>query len=169
LHQKQTQEQRRSTAFGEEPLANSQIDEMAQELGIDPSFVKQTLSQHEAQSAANLDARLQKLTLARRQRMALPALLALLALIAIPTGQLFWLLCLGFLPFLIFMFPPLKLESGYWHFRCPHCGTIAGRYFRGGAASRGKRTLGKCPQCNAMRWFIVEPEPTPSLPESSGP
>jgi phage FluMu protein Com len=163
VQQKQSQQQHSTSLSGECRLPETQIEEVARELGIDPSFVQQTLSREEAQHSEKLKSRAQHRTLARRRRWALPALLALLALLAIPTGQLAWLACLGLLPFLVFAFPPLKLHSGYWQFRCPKCDTIAGRYYRGAAASRGKRNLGKCPRCEALRWLIVEPEP-PTAP-----
>jgi hypothetical protein len=148
----------------DDPLAQTQIDEVARELGIDPSFVQQTLSQQEGRPAAELNAASRRLRLSRRRLRALPALLTLLALVAIPTGQLLWLTCLVFLPFLVFAFPPLELHSGYWQLRCPKCGVTVGRYFRGGAASRGKRMLRNCHRCAALRWLIVEPEPTDASP-----
>lgn len=48
----------------------------------------------------------------------------------------------------------------YWQIRCPKCGRskpldkLGG--FRGGAASKGKRTLAHCSECKKLRWAIVE-------------
>jgi DNA-directed RNA polymerase subunit RPC12/RpoP len=50
-----------------------------------------------------------------------------------------------------------------WQLRCPKCGftkNLAGTgAVRVGAVSRGKRVLGRCPDCRWFRFFIMERVP----------
>jgi endogenous inhibitor of DNA gyrase (YacG/DUF329 family) len=49
-----------------------------------------------------------------------------------------------------------------WQLRCPKCDFTVSLEEVGGTrigASKGKRTLMKCPQCQKLRWAHVEPQP----------
>ena len=54
-------------------------------------------------------------------------------------------------------------ESREWFFVCRECGHARSYRELGGirykAASRGKRTLTKCPSCGVRRWHSVERRP----------
>jgi hypothetical protein len=61
-----------------------------------------------------------------------------------------------------------EAASRQWRVRCLTCGYwwdfFTGGGIRFGAASRGKRTLGKCPQCGRLRMCAVERIPPGETP-----
>jgi ABC-type phosphonate transport system ATPase subunit len=54
----------------------------------------------------------------------------------------------------------VEAESRRWHLVCPECGWSRSYWDLGGvrykAASKGKRTLARCPQCDRRRWMRTE-------------
>jgi hypothetical protein len=142
-------------------LTGSDLEQIARELDTDVEGVRTALAHGRRDELAAAQMKRGRKLVSRVRWFGLTGVLGLLSLLAIPTGQLFWLAFLGFFPLLIFALPFwLDLPSGYWRYRCASCNVIAGRYYRTAAASRGKRTLGRCPGCRGLRWFIVEPDPT---------
>lgn len=63
-------------------------------------------------------------------------------------------------------------ESREWFFVCRECGTARSYRELGGirykAASKGKRTLMKCPRCRARRWHSVERRPEAAVSGGTG-
>jgi hypothetical protein len=59
----------------------------------------------------------------------------------------------------------MELESRLWRIRCLTCGFCRSIWevggIRWGAASKGKRTLVRCPRCNRLRCAAIEREPEP--------
>jgi hypothetical protein len=53
-----------------------------------------------------------------------------------------------------------------WQLRCPRCGRTGDASQAGiiriGAASVGKRILGRCSECKRLRWLALEPKPDPN-------
>lgn len=54
----------------------------------------------------------------------------------------------------------MEAESRRWQLVCTKCGWSRSVWETGGiryrARSKGKRTLGRCPNCGKWRWFRVE-------------
>lgn len=57
------------------------------------------------------------------------------------------------------MFKRIEEESKQWFIECPQCGLSVSYWEMGGvrayAASKGKRVLGRCPQCKKPKLFKV--------------
>jgi hypothetical protein len=92
--------------------------------------------------------------------------------LALPTGNPAWLACLSFATFFLFaLLPPLLYnamppgKAGYapgWQLRCPGCGRVKDAGEAGIIriqASGNKRILGRCGQCQCLRWLHLERVP----------
>ncbi len=59
------------------------------------------------------------------------------------------------------LFSRIEAESRTWFLLCP-CGWKISVWDAGGirykATRTGKKTLGKCPECNSMQWFTYTKE-----------
>jgi hypothetical protein len=77
-------------------------------------------------------------------------------------------LALGLVLFFSIISFVLKRTGGFapgWQIRCPSCGRTADASEAGivrvGAASVGKRILGRCTQCKRLRWLALERKSQP--------